>query len=57
MFQWWPRGGGIFNRGENGENEDPIIGPVLLLGVSVQDFRPSQDCRSTKIAPIGKRGK
>ena len=43
---------------EEGEEEDTIIGPVLLLGVSVQDFRPSEHCTSTqKMAAIGKRGK
>jgi len=44
--------------GEAGRTEDTIIGPVLLLGVSVQDFWPSEQCSSTsqKMAAIGKRG-
>ena len=45
--------------GGTGRTEDTIIGPVLLLGVSVQDFWPSEQCSSTsqKMAAIGKRGK
>lgn len=56
MFRWWPSvSASIFNRRENEveneeKKEDTIIGPVLLLGVSVQDFWPSEDCTSTKIA-------
>lgn len=47
----------IHNSANTG-GEDTIIGPVLLLGKSVQDFQPSEHCASItqKMAAIGKRG-